>query len=111
MSFCSFVYKTILPFSNSLPMMYDEELVSACNEQLKIRVRYTMLYSLLKRVCIEKTKDFTTDYSGLFARLYAVCKHYDLPMLPPTVSDAMPSKLCEGKGRRRRNCSPLMWQT
>ena len=47
-------------------MMYDEELVSACNEQLKIRVRYTMLYSLLKRVCIEKTKEFSTDYSGLF---------------------------------------------
>ena len=60
-------------------MMYDEELASACNQQLKIRVRYTMLYSLLKRVCIEKTKEFSTDYSGLFARLYAVCKHYDLP--------------------------------
>ena len=60
-------------------MMYDEELASACNQQLKIRVRYTMLYSLLKRVCIEKTKEFSTDYSGLFARLYAVCKHYGVP--------------------------------
>lgn len=59
--------------------MYDEELALACDEQLKVRVRYTMLYSLLKRVCIEKTKEFSTDFSGLFARLYAVCKHYNLP--------------------------------
>ncbi len=60
-------------------MKYDDELSVACSEQLKLRVRYTMLYSLLKRICIEKTKDFSTDYSGLFARLYAVCKHYGLP--------------------------------
>ena len=59
--------------------MYDEELALACDEQLKVRVRYTMLYSLLKRVCIDKTKEFSTDFSGLFARLYAVCKHYNLP--------------------------------
>ena len=60
-------------------MIYDEELALACNEQLKVRVRYTKLYSLLQRVCIEKTKDFSTDFSGLFARLFAVCKHYGLP--------------------------------
>jgi hypothetical protein len=60
-------------------MMYDEELALACDEQLKVRVRYTMLYALLKRVCIDKTKEFSTDFSGLFARLYAVCKHYNLP--------------------------------
>ena len=59
--------------------MYDEELALACDEQLKVRVRYTMLYALLKRVCIDKTKEFSTDFSGLFARLYAVCKHYNLP--------------------------------
>ena len=62
-------------------MIYDEELALACDEQLKVRVRYTMLYSLLKRICIDKTKEFSTDYSGLFARLYAVCKHYGLPHL------------------------------
>ena len=82
MALCSFVLLSeIQPLSFPIysTMMYDEELASACNEQLKIRVRYTLLYSLLKRVCIEKTKDFTTDFSGLFARLYAVCKHYHLP--------------------------------
>lgn len=56
-------------------MIYDQPLNAALDKRLKLRVRYSKLYSLLKRVCIEHTAGLTTDFSNLFSRLYYVCKH------------------------------------
>ncbi len=39
-----------------------------------IEESYRRLYALLRDVCIEASADLNADYSGLFSRLYAVCR-------------------------------------
>jgi len=41
---------------------------------LPLRVRYQGLYDLLKRICAEVCTTFSSEYSGLFSQLYAVCQ-------------------------------------
>ena len=56
---------------------YEEVLeeISACKAATAdIGQRYGGLYALLDRLCCEVSEDFVTLYSGLFARLLAVCR-------------------------------------
>ncbi len=41
---------------------------------LEMEERYRRLYALLHEVCIEASAGLSADYSGLFSRLYAVCR-------------------------------------
>ena len=50
------------------------EIRDAADERLPMLVRYSRLYALLEKVCAEQSADFKTDYSGLFSRLFAVCR-------------------------------------
>ena len=56
---------------------YEEifsEIRDALDTRIKIRVRYSRLYALLGKICSEHSASFASDYSGLFSRLYAVCR-------------------------------------
>ena len=56
---------------------YEEifsEIRDALDTRIKIRVRYSRLYALLGKICSEHSANFVADYSGLFSRLYAVCR-------------------------------------
>ncbi|MBO5699045.1 MAG: AAA family ATPase [Bacteroidaceae bacterium] len=61
-------------------MPLNQEIQEICTAPLKIKVRYTKLYSLLQRVCLAETEHLSTDFSGLFARLYFVCKQKNIPL-------------------------------
>ena len=61
-------------------MSTQQEIYDICSAPLKTKVRYAKLYNLLQRVCLEKTEHLTTDFSGLFARLYFVCKQHNIPL-------------------------------
>lgn len=47
-----------------------------------LEIRYLKLYNLLKRLCIDASCDLHADFSGLFSRLYAVCRHYRIDYHP-----------------------------
>ncbi len=51
------------------------ELQALRDEQVDLVSRYKQLYELLRRVCVAETADGHVEYSGLFSRLYAVCRH------------------------------------
>lgn len=51
-----------------------EEIQIACNPSFPLQARYERLYAMLERLCAELSADFQTQYSGLFSKLYAVCK-------------------------------------
>lgn len=51
-----------------------EEIQIACNPSFPLQARYERLYAMLERLCAELSADFRTQYSGLFSKLYAVCK-------------------------------------
>lgn len=42
--------------------------------KLPLKQRYSRLYALLQRLCAERSDTLGADFSGLFSRLYAVCK-------------------------------------
>lgn len=50
------------------------EIRDAMDVRIKLRVRYSRLYSLLNKICIERSENFQSEFSGLFSRLYAVCQ-------------------------------------
>lgn len=50
------------------------EIHIACSPSLSLSERYERLYAMLERLCAELSADFRTQYSGLFSKLYAVCK-------------------------------------
>lgn len=50
------------------------EIHNACSPPLTLTERYERLYAMLERLCAELSTDFRTQYSGLFSKLYAVCK-------------------------------------
>lgn len=45
-------------------------------------IRYSRMYNLLNRICIEKSADFKSDYATLFSRLIAVCNAYGIDHRP-----------------------------
>lgn len=51
-----------------------QEIKTACSPTLSLQARYERLYAMLERLCAELSADFRTQYSGLFSKLYAVCK-------------------------------------
>jgi len=51
-----------------------DEIRSLSRPQLTPAARYRGLYALLDRLCAELSAGFATEYSGLFSRLYAVCR-------------------------------------
>ena len=51
-----------------------QEIELHLDKRQKLRVRYSCLYSLLRRICTERSEGFHTDFSGLFSQLYAVCQ-------------------------------------
>ena len=60
---------------------YEEifsEIRDALDTRIKIRVRYSRLYALLGKICSEQSATFAADYSGLFSRLYAVCRENEI---------------------------------
>ncbi len=51
-----------------------------CFSDRTLRERYSFVYSLLCRICIEKVKELTADYTDCFSRLQAVCRLTDYPL-------------------------------
>lgn len=51
------------------------EIIQYHRSTIPLSEKYARLYNLLDRVCKEMTADFPTDFSNLFSRLYALCKH------------------------------------
>ncbi len=51
------------------------ELVEISNLPGAPRVRYVRMYGLLRRICLEQSAAFKSDYATLFSRLLAVCRH------------------------------------
>ena len=51
-----------------------QEIQIACTPSFPLQARYERLYAMLERLCAELSTDFQTQYSGLFSKLYAVCK-------------------------------------
>ena len=51
-----------------------QEIEDRMDTRLKLRVRYSCFYGLLRRICAEHAAEMTTDFSGLFSQLYAVCR-------------------------------------
>lgn len=45
---------------------------------LPLTEKYSRLYNLLDRVCKQLTAGYGTDFSNLFSRLYAICRHTGL---------------------------------
>lgn len=45
-------------------------------------IRYTRMYNLLNRICIEKSAEFKSDYATLFSRLIAVCNAANIDHRP-----------------------------
>ena len=45
-------------------------------------IRYSRMYNLLNRICIEKSADFKSDYATLFSRLVAVCDNFHIDHRP-----------------------------
>ena len=45
---------------------------------LELTEKYSRLYGLLDRVCKQLTADYGSDFSNLFSRLYAICRHTGL---------------------------------
>ena len=45
---------------------------------LALTEKYSRLYSLLDRMCKQLTAGYGTDFSNLFSRLYALCRHTGL---------------------------------
>lgn len=50
------------------------EIRDALDCRVRIRTRYSRLYALLGKICAEWSANYPADYSGLFSRLYAVCR-------------------------------------
>ena len=61
--------------------MYDE-LLQISRLPGEPRIRYARLWGLLRRICIEQSKDFRSDYATLFSRLVAVCRHLHIDHRP-----------------------------
>ncbi|MEG1860250.1 MAG: ATP-dependent helicase [Bacteroidaceae bacterium] len=47
---------------------------------IPLSTRYVRLQSLLRRVAMERSAPLSSDYSGLFPRLYAVCEYYGVEL-------------------------------
>ena len=45
---------------------------------LELTEKYSRLYNLLDRMCKQQTAGYDTDFSNLFSRLYALCRHTGL---------------------------------
>ena len=52
-----------------------DEILQYHESNLPLTEKYKRLYDLLDRMCKELTEDYKTDFSNLFSRLYAICKH------------------------------------
>ena len=48
-----------------------------------IRQKYTLLYGLLDRVCIDLTSTLTAHYNSLFTRLQVLCRMKEIPLANP----------------------------
>ena len=55
--------------------VFFDEILQYHHSTLTLKERYTRLYDLLDRMCKQLTEEFDTDFSNLFSRLYALCKH------------------------------------
>lgn len=53
---------------------YYSELIQTSHLPGASRVRYSRWLNLLRRLCIDASTDFTSDYATLFSRLIAVCQ-------------------------------------
>ena len=47
-----------------------------------MRQKYTLLYGLLDRVCIDLTSTLTAHYNSLFTRLQVLCRMMEIPLAP-----------------------------
>ncbi|MGM9687564.1 MAG: DEAD/DEAH box helicase [Alloprevotella sp.] len=61
--------------------MYDE-LLQISRLPGEPRIRYVRLWGLLRRICIEQSEGFKSDYATLFSRLVAVCRHLHIDHRP-----------------------------
>ena len=68
--------------SNRKAALLFDELRSLSDRSLSLKSRYLSLSELLRRVCIAETEDFPTEFSGLFSRLYALCRAHSLDFRP-----------------------------
>lgn len=68
--------------SNRKAALLFDELRSLSDRSLSLKSRYLSLNELLRRVCIAETEDFPTEFSGLFSRLYALCRAHSLDIRP-----------------------------
>lgn len=59
---------------------YFEELEALLKSNLSVRKKHETLFSLLKRFVNAQTSLLSTDYTGLAAQLYALCKIYQFPL-------------------------------
>ncbi len=55
--------------------IYFEDLRQIASEARPLTERYESLYALLQRICIARSANFDTDYSSIYSRLFAVCRH------------------------------------
>ncbi len=63
---------------SSEPDSLFEELRRLAVPDIPLLLRYRQLQALISRVCVEETADSHVEYSGLFSRLYAVCRKHGL---------------------------------
>lgn len=63
-------------------MSYFEELLQISHLAGEPRVRYSRMLGLLRRLCLELSADFKSDYSTLFSRILAVCSHLGIDHHP-----------------------------
>ncbi len=61
--------------------IFDEIWQYHCAD-IPLTERYARLYHLLERVCKQLTANYDTDFSNLFSRLYALCRHTGLKRTP-----------------------------
>ncbi len=59
-----------------------EELLQISRLPGEPRIRYARLWGLLRRICLEQSEDFKSDYATLFSRLVAVCRHLRIDHRP-----------------------------
>lgn len=53
---------------------YYTELIHIAALPAASRIRYARMLGLLRRICLEKSADFQSDFATLFSRLLAVCR-------------------------------------
>ncbi|MDO4929930.1 MAG: AAA domain-containing protein [Bacteroidales bacterium] len=56
------------------PTAIFSEIREYLRPSMTLTSRYSRLYALLQRLCMEHSAELNTDFSGLFSRLYAVCR-------------------------------------